>query len=154
MKQLILLSLLTFVFVITACKTNKKNTSTAEAPTTLSKEEIISANNLISMSKGACYGTCPIYTMTIHENGIAKFAGKRFCTMIGPHIAQLSGEQIESLKHHTSKIKFETFSEKIESMVADLPSTEITFYRADGSSKSIWWKTRPHTNYLKFQISS
>jgi len=138
MKQLILIPLLVFVFVTLACKTNKQNTTKADLPSSpIQKEQ--NSSNLISMSKGACFGTCPIYKMTIQKNGAATFEGKRFCNMIGPHIAQLSSEQLGSLEQDIAKINFEAFAEKIESMIADLPSTELTFFRADGSPKSIWW---------------
>jgi len=139
MKQLILLSLLVLVFIISACKTKKQNKTSNEAATTVVKEDLVPANHLISMSKGACYGTCPVYTMNVHENGVVKFEGKQFCDKTGPHIAQLSSEQLAALKQEVGNINFETFLDKIESMIADLPGTELTFYRADASSKSIWW---------------
>jgi hypothetical protein len=139
MKQLILLSLLVLVAcTIIACKTNKQNTSSKDKAGG-SVENSLDTGNIISMSKGACYGTCPIYTMTIYKNGVIHFFGKRFCAMIGPRVAQLSNEQIEDLTQDISDIKFETFPDKFESMIADLPSTELTFYRADSSAKSIWW---------------
>jgi len=93
----------------------------------------------IEMSKGACYGTCPIYTMTIHKNGITKFVGENFCEKIGPHIAQLSEDQIKILKQHISGIQVDELPEKFESMIADLPGTKITFHKEDGTSKSVWW---------------
>jgi len=139
MKKLILLPLLATVLMMTSCKTNMKNAASSAQTTSKMEESIQEADKWISMSKGACYGTCPIYTMTIHENGITKFLGKRFCAMLGPHVAQLSSEQMTSLEQHIAEIQVEELPEKFESMIADLPSTEITFYEKDGTSKSVWW---------------
>ncbi|NJK84429.1 MAG: hypothetical protein HC912_12225 [Saprospiraceae bacterium] len=33
-------------------------------------------NKLVAISKGACFGRCPVYTMVVYDNGIVSYEGK------------------------------------------------------------------------------
>lgn len=95
---------------------------------------------LITMEKGACHGTCPIYTLVIYNDGIAEMNGRRFCGKIGPHTTQLSNIELNLLQQKISMLDMATYPEKIESMIPDFPSTKITCYDSEQKSKSVWWR--------------
>lgn len=46
----------------------------------------------------ACFGSCPIYTLSIDESGKAEYIGSRFVEAIGNRAAQLPQSEIDSLK--------------------------------------------------------
>ncbi len=95
---------------------------------------------LIEMTKGACHGTCPIYSMTVYNDGTATFDGVRFCEKRGAHIAQLSDFELQLIQQKVALLDMDNYPEKIESMIPDFPSTKITCHEEDGSAKSVWWR--------------
>ncbi len=51
----------------------------------------------IGLSRGACFGYCPEYTVTLHRSGLAAFIGGYNVDMIGPHEAGLESEAFDDL---------------------------------------------------------
>ena len=51
----------------------------------------------ISMSRIACYGTCPIYTVDIGGDGTVRFNGVRFTTVVGEQTANIPPEAARAL---------------------------------------------------------
>jgi len=41
----------------------------------------------IGLATGMCYGMCPVYTVTLERSGAARFEGKYFVALMGPHEA-------------------------------------------------------------------
>ena len=70
MKKLSCILLITIVFV--SCKTTDNEV--------IKKEHTAILFELI---KGGCYGTCPIYNISVDENRQIKYEGKRFVDAIG-----------------------------------------------------------------------
>jgi outer membrane protein OmpA-like peptidoglycan-associated protein len=60
----------------------------------------------IEMSRGACMGTCPVYTLTIPRDGMVRFYGNAFTVALGTWTAQLSTEQINGLKRVIAESSF------------------------------------------------
>ena len=80
----VLILALCSIFVI-SCKTN-------EAFSEMKKEDI-----LISMKKGACFGSCPVYTLSIYDGGYAHFEGKNYTDKNGSWLRELDKKTYKSL---------------------------------------------------------
>lgn len=149
MKQITYSVIIIFLgLTLWSCKstktTNKEahNTSSSIVSATKSKNQLIDINNdspLISIEKGACHGTCPIYKMTIYNNGHCEFKGKRFCKKLGAFAATISALELDLLQQKIAMLDMENYQEQYQSMIPDFPSTEITSYTKD-ASKSVWWR--------------
>jgi len=78
--------------------------------------------------------------MAVYNDGVATFDGTRFCEKLGPHTTQLSAFELELLQQKVALLDMPSYPDKIESMIPDFPSTEITCYNDDGTSKGVWWR--------------
>ena len=52
---------------------------------------------IIRLDRGACYGSCPIYTLTISGNGGVVFEGEKFVKAIGRQMGHLPEKSIRKL---------------------------------------------------------
>ncbi len=128
------------------CKSQKaiedKVTVANQNTTTQPRPKVVSTaveSELISMEKGACHGSCPIYQLTIFNNGKCEFNGKRFCKKLGAFTANLSEVELNFLLQKIAQLDMNAYPERIESLVPDFPSTEITS-QSDEGVKSVWWR--------------
>jgi len=141
MKNVYFFGLLSILFYLTSCKTTKSKEVELEAVETAEVKESKQHTLLIEMAKGACYGTCPIYNISIFRDGVAKLNGVRFCKKLGPHLTQLSDIELNLLEQKINLMDIENYPEKYKSMIADLPGTQLTFHQKDGILKKVWWNS-------------
>ena len=101
--------------------------------------------HFIKLSRGACFGACPTFDLTLQGDGRLTFNGVRFTKLSGQHSSRTSVgtflEAIETLKAHD----FESFADRYDvttcKMAAtDHPSVEIEV-RTDDMAKSVYWYT-------------
>ena len=53
---------------------------------------------LFELIKGGCYGTCPIYSISLDKNRQVKYEGKRFVDVIGTYNWIMNEKDFNSLK--------------------------------------------------------
>lgn len=92
---------------------------------------------VITMQRGACFGHCPIYTVTIYGNGKIEFQGDRFVDNVGFYVDSIAVDDVKKLVHafHTSGF-FSMKDEYTNPRITDLPSVRTTF-SGNGVLKSI-----------------
>jgi len=99
----------------------------------------------ISLQKTACFGTCPVYKVTIHADGAVIFHGERFVASIGEFESSVNAGQFEILVDAIKQINFwdldEAYRFKLgpdnsRTTVSDLPSRIITVDR-ESMTKSV-----------------
>ncbi len=110
----IAISLLAF-----SCKSTKQKVN-------LNKDEI-----RFSLEKGACFGKCPIYSLTINQAGYATFEGKAHTDKLGIYGKQISDDHFKSLEKTFASSNFESFPEKFASQIADLPTNTIGYHNGE-----------------------
>lgn len=119
------------LLMITSCKTKEKTAGTPSGEQALSTVSF-------SMEKTACFGRCPVYTLTI--NGAthkATYVGTQNVDKTGTHQKDISDETLKSLKDAFDKAKFmEMKDEYNKPQVTDLPSTYVSYTDA-GKTKKI-----------------
>ena len=97
----------------------------------------------LKMDKGACFGSCPVYSLEIDHQGNAIYDGKRFTEKVGMHKYKLSKDQFKQVTDQLTLMNFFALQDNFKSDVADLPTVTIA-HTHKGLSKSITGKdTRP-----------
>lgn len=92
---------------------------------TQSKEIIQTRIPILEIQHGGCYGTCPIYTLSLYNDRLVRYHGKRFVEQEGVYKGYLSKVDYTKVINW-SKTKF-TKSEDINIEVQDLPRTVIKY---------------------------
>ncbi len=104
----------------------------------------------IQMDKGACFGSCPVYTLDIDNTGNAVYNGKRFTSKAGIHKYKLSNTQMAEIVTMLDKINFFAFHENFKSDIADLPTVKIS-HTNRGLSKTVTGKDNRPKPILELQ---
>ncbi|MFT5513707.1 MAG: hypothetical protein ACI8SE_002116 [Bacteroidia bacterium] len=91
----------------------------------------------VVFSRTVCYGTCPVYTMTITGNGLATFEGERFTDKIGSFTKQFSEVEAKTLFEDLATYSWAAFKDEYPASVSDLPSTVFQFTYKDTNKKVI-----------------
>lgn len=115
MKIYTLILAFAFFAVFQSCKTPKEFSE-------LTKDDV-----LISMTTGACYGSCPIYTLSIYKGGFAHFDGERFTKKEGTWLKKINKKQFDSIVEAFEKSNYTSFQDEYESELADLPTISISY---------------------------
>ena len=96
----------------------------------------IPGKSSITYNRTACYGTCPIYQMSIGGNGKAVFVGERFTEKIGTWEKQLDKQTCRELFDLFSSVSWDSMSSEYPAFVSDVPST-IFHYRHRSIDKEV-----------------
>ena len=97
------------------------------------------AADQLSMTRGPCFGACPMYTVTVWGDGRVRFVGDRFVQQTGEHEATVDPAAVAALFAHADSIGFFDLPQNITpaneaacgSSWTDMPSAEITIIWAD-----------------------
>jgi Domain of unknown function (DUF6438) len=97
----------------------------------------------ITLERGPCFGTCPVYSVTLDGSGAVLFEGRRFVTDTGISTGRVPPARIDSLVAELTARGYFDFADRYaagepgcERYATDLPSV-ITEVRAGGRSKRI-----------------
>jgi Domain of unknown function (DUF6438) len=103
----------------------------------------VPSDTVITLERTACYGTCPIYKLTISADGGVVFEGLRFVKSVGTAKTTISKEQFRELLARFEKLDYFDLRDRYEQpddgckqWVTDNPSV-ITSIRTNGKSKSV-----------------
>ena len=105
---------------------------TKQTPIPTDLEKIV-----ITMKRGPCFGTCPVYSLTLYGNGTVIYEGEKFVKVTGVHIYQISQEEIKNLVNEFVRIDYFSLKDRYEASITDLPST-TTSIMIDGKTKSVY----------------
>ncbi|WP_235298404.1 DUF6438 domain-containing protein [Portibacter marinus] len=92
------------------------------------------------MSKSACFGECPVYEISVDEDGLFQFHGKQNTAVEGELSRQLTNKELKKLSCKIKKAKFNKLDDQYGMNVTDVPVTHFT-YHTDEFSKNIKVKT-------------
>jgi Domain of unknown function (DUF6438) len=92
----------------------------------------------VSLDRGACHGTCPIYVVRLFEDGRTVFSGERFVRVMGTDSAFVSRDAVETLRRAFLRRGFDTLPAVIGqgtalcgTYAADLPTIQLTLRLSD-----------------------
>ena len=114
-----------FFLIVSSCKltsttyySKSLNSNLKELPTEKTK--------IISLEKTACFGTCPIFSINIFNNGDVLYYGKKFVKKLGNLNLELDQKEINQILNKAKEINFNNLKSEYTENISDLPTTYIT----------------------------
>jgi len=98
--------------------------STADA----AESESTGSDAVITLERTACFGTCPIYTVTLHGDGRVDWNGEKFVAKIGPASKRIDADAVAALLQEIERAGFWQWPDRWEcaAIATDSPSAYIT----------------------------
>jgi hypothetical protein len=103
----------------------------------------ISGTASVSLERQPCFGTCPVYTVTLDGSGVVRFEGRRFVADTGVFIVTIPPARVDSLLTRLEAAGYFGFADRYTPgepacarAATDLP-TVITEVRLRGRAKRI-----------------
>lgn len=69
---------------------------------------------VITLKRTVCFGSCPIYELTIYSDGRVEYVGKRFVRKVGKATGKISREQLQELVMEFTNIYYFNLPASIE----------------------------------------
>ena len=91
----------------------------------------------IHLERTACYGTCPVYSVVLKNDGSVVYEGKSHVKMTGTHSGTVNLWGFNKLTELIVKSKFMDFEDRYSIDVTDMPTVYTTVVMKDGSKKRI-----------------
>ena len=66
-------------------------------PGTPAPEATSSSGTMVTLERGPCFGTCPVYRVSLGGDGRIGFTGTRFVTPVGSDTSRVAAEQVGRL---------------------------------------------------------
>ena len=122
----------TFLLLLAPCNASKK---TAAADTTKANDKLKTI--VITYEKTACFGKCPVFTMTISgEKMKVMYNGNSAVDKIGNYEKNITEEELIKLKDAFEKYDFFGMKDEYSSQITDVPNRYVG-YTFDGKTKKI-----------------
>lgn len=132
----IFLTILIFLFY-TACSSVKTENAPQNIKTNNSENQTVSENIpknlLITLNRGACYGTCPAYNLTVSADGSVEFEGFDHTKIKGKAKDTISEDKVKALVAEINKSDFFALSDSLDeksnncaSISTDNPTAKIS----------------------------
>ena len=110
------------------------------ATTALSAEPSITT---IVLERTACFGTCPVYKLTVHRSGKIEFEGRDHIREKGMRTGRISAEDFARLVKKIEEIDFFRLQDRYDGKnpdgsgitVTDLPTRKITVTKGDRTKR-------------------
>jgi hypothetical protein len=90
----------------------------------------------VTLERGACFGACPIYTVTVRGDGSVTYSGERYVAVTGDQTAKASTDGIRRLAQEIHDIDYFSLANEYPCGATDIP-TYITTVTLNGETKSI-----------------
>lgn len=94
---------------------------------------------IIEMTKGACFGSCPVYSLKIYENGLMHYEGIKNVERLGLFAKQLSKAKLEKVKQAFLDNNFWYYRSIFKSEIPDAATVSLTYIRG-GVRKTVLGK--------------
>lgn len=99
-------------------------------------------NPVISLSEGACFGTCPIYDMTLYPNGTFTLYGERFVKETGLQEGSLGPDAWDDAVAALDAASFWSVEavqtpENLQNCHTDAPTARVTWRTDEGREKTL-----------------
>jgi uncharacterized protein DUF6438/ankyrin repeat protein len=79
----------------------------------------------ITLERGMCFGTCPVYRVEIRGDGTVSYDGDAFVAVAGPHKARIAEQDVRDLFAAFRKAEFFWLLDGYSAPVTDFPSNHI-----------------------------
>ena len=127
------------LLILAACAPRTATTNPGEA----ASDESAASQPAITIARTACYGRCPVYSLSVSPAGALTFEGKAHVRVIGTAKAQVSKQKVDALLAELEKAGYLSFANRYAASepscgryAVDLP-TVITSVTLNGRTKRI-----------------
>lgn len=81
----------------------------------------------VELKQGGCFGTCPVYNLTVIPSGEAVYIGKRYAPYKGLHNGKLQSDSLKAFNAQVAEVlaKADNLKKEIDSGIADLAMSTI-----------------------------
>ena len=109
------------------------------------QEADVPADTKIQLQRTSCFGTCPVYVVTIDARGTVTYDGEKFVRAVGRQTARIAPASVATLLASAERIHFFDLPnayrvirnpDGTETSVSDLPTTIITI-TVNGRTKRV-----------------
>lgn len=165
-----ILSIFTAIALFSSCSNSKKtaeNIATTETTTEVTQtedhiaqepqhqiifEDVSEGDSLFAyISKGYCFGTCPVYEMWIYNSGFVEYKGRANTPLIGKHITTIKKDQMIEFIDMANEVNYMTLSDEYDNPhISDLPETKTSLVM-NGKRKSMRRRYGFPRSVLKFE---
>ena len=90
----------------------------------------------IRLARGACFGFCPVYTVTITGEGAVRYEGRNHVDAVGVRTATIPAADVARLVARFDEVGFDRLQDAYRSQATDLPTFTISITR-NGHTKTV-----------------
>lgn len=90
----------------------------------------------IRLARGACFGFCPVYTVTITGEGAVRYEGRNHVDAVGVRTATIPPADVARLVARFDEVGFDRLQDAYRSQATDLPTFTISITR-NGQTKTV-----------------
>ena len=110
--------------------------SSINSITKISNRDLADVN--ITLSRGPCHGTCPVYYLEIDNNGSVIYRGYEHVKLTGEHTSSLPISKVQELVDKFYASGFFNLEDRYDKIrITDQPSAEISI-TINGKTKSVY----------------
>ena len=124
------------LFYLTSCKTTQK---------VLSQQEVENLPKILEFSKSGCRGKCPVFDLTVYQDGWVVFDGRNFTKHEGKATVQLTKEEFATLQSNCEKADIWKCQPEYGMNIMDIPTTTIQLHEKDRKKKVRWRMRAPES---------
>ena len=153
-----------FAIILTSasisCKSSKNVTETSsdnieatEASTTVTTEKevtLIERTVFATIHRGACYGSCPTYKMTIYSDRSVEYEGIRAVELIGKYTSTISQKEYDQFIETAEFIGYMNLEDVYDGPITDIPGTRTSIV-IEGVRKEVYRRYQYPKRILKFE---
>jgi hypothetical protein len=103
----------------------------------------------ITLERTPCFGTCPVYTLTIHRSGQVEFQGKDHVRQKGSETGRISTEDFARLVRKIDEIKFFDLKDRYDGKNPDGSGVTVTDLPTRKTSVTRGNRTKTVENYFR-----
>jgi hypothetical protein len=93
---------------------------------------------LATLERTDCFGTCPVYKVTVFRDGTIEYLGTRYVKVTGKALGQLTETQVDRLEDLFLKYQYLQLKTRYHgSHVTDMPSVNTSYTPAGGTAKVV-----------------
>jgi hypothetical protein len=89
-----------------------------------------------TMQRGACFGRCPEYKLTIKSDGTVIYQGARNAPSLGTYQKNIGAEEATKVLNEFSQYRVDTLQDTYRQTISDVPGLGYTFV-INGREKSV-----------------
>jgi hypothetical protein len=101
----------------------------------------VSTIEFVKLTRGMCFGHCPVYHVTLRSDGTASWHGEAFVERMGTYEGRFNASEFAHLAALVERCGFFDWHDEYTEMVTDLPTYTLTVSRAQQSKTVLQYAT-------------